>query len=786
MCQGFVSEVMMPNENISPNNERVVLYARVSTGEQASEDHFSIQAQIYEMQELAAEHGWEVVGEYVDEITGTSVKRPELETLLAMAERNEFEILLVHELSRLSRASVYKTLEIFELLGQHQIGFASVKESDFDFTDPNRRFFLILLAAINQYYVDLLRLHTSKAKRQRAREGLYNASITPYGYKHTGGPQACPVVVERDAEAIKLIFEQYANGRFSMREVADKVNDAGYRTRSTKKSPKGGRFGKAYVAEILRNRFYTGKIVYDVKGKHGEPESYPGLHEAIISTELWDRCQRIRKMRQSTARVKKPYRVYLLSNLAYCDVCQHKLRSQGSSRATYYREMSADGGYNDCPNRSTGVQTEGIDAFVHAIIQQIKLPKAWLEEIAERSQDDTELQAIRHQHARLEAERRRLKQMKIRGEFDQDAELYYAELNRIRRELDQLPTDEALNTFRSTVGSLQDLPETWAKTAPIDQRDLLRTILQSVAVDVPGKRVVSVQPKAIFRPIFDEIPILQERENGFYVPVWSPETARELFPDIPQLPPVTAVSEQPAAWPFMDGNPLLSQGNERITPGLRQAMGICRAKGLEPQMLVQCLSPGRPPLRDDVRQWSPAVSAVLTKAEVLVGAEESLDVLATQFWIWDSLIGDSPEEPEALIAAAWDLLRNQGVWYLQELLPLSSPAHWVYQFFPEAWAYAREAAWCLQTLYLQLQGAGFTPDIKRHVYYQPVQLGLAVDTAQKRPGILKALSERAYQRGLDRLEQALAEHGAEYWLGSEMALVEIWAQKSIAQESSDE
>ena len=776
----------MPNESKSSNNERVVLYARVSTGEQASEDHFSIQAQIHEMQELAAEHGWEVVGEYVDEITGTSVKRPELETLLAMVERKEFDVLLVHELSRLSRASVYETLEIFELLGQHQIGFASVKESDFDFTDPSRRFFLILLAALNQYYVDLLRLHTSKAKRQRAREGLYNASITPYGYRHAGGPQACPIVVERDAEAIKLIFEQYANGRFSMREMADKVNDAGYRTRPTKKSPEGGRFGKAYVAEILRNLFYTGKIVYDVKGKHGEPEIYPGLHEAIISTELWDRCQRIRKMRQSTARVKRPYRVYLLSNLAHCDVCHRKLRSQGSPQATYYREMSDDSGYNDCPHRSTGVRTEGIDAFVHAIIQQIKMPKTWLEEVAEQSRDDTELQAIRRQHTRLKAERRRLKQMKIRGEFDQDAELYYAELNRIRQELDQLPTEEALNTFRSTVGSLQDLPETWAKTAPIDKRDLLRTILQSVAVDVPGNRVVSVQPKAIFRPIFDEIQILQERENGFYVPVWSPETARELFPDIPQIPPLVVVSEQPAAWPFIDENPLLPQKNERIAQGLRQAMGACRAQGLEPQMLVQCLSPGRPPLRDDVRQWSPAVSAVLSKAEVLGSAEKSLDVLATQFWIWDSLISVSPEEPEALIAAAWDLLRNQGVWYLQELLPLSSPAHWVYQFFPEAWAYALDAAWSLQTLYLQLQGAGFTPNVKRHVYYQPVQIGLAVDTANQRSGILDALSDRAYRRGLDRLEKTLAKQGREYPVGSEMAMVEIWAQKRIAQEPSDE
>ncbi len=165
--------------------ERVAAYARVSTEMQA-EEGLSITAQLNEIREFAAARNWTVVSEFVDAgITGQTLDRPGLQNMLTAAEQGAFDVVIVHELSRLSRSSVYDTFSIFDQLGRCKVGFASVKEPQFDLSNPTGRFLLTIIAAINQYYIDILRMHTKKAKRERAREGLYNASVTPYGYAPT-------------------------------------------------------------------------------------------------------------------------------------------------------------------------------------------------------------------------------------------------------------------------------------------------------------------------------------------------------------------------------------------------------------------------------------------------------------------------------------------------------------------------------------------------------------------------------------------------------------------------
>jgi site-specific DNA recombinase len=224
------------------------------------EEGKSLAAQKEEMHEFAEAQGWQVVAEFVDAgETGTSMERSGLQEALEAAEDGTFDVLLVHELSRLSR-SLFDTLKIFEDLGQAGVGFVSIKDPDFNFSSATGRLFLSVLAALNQYYVDLLRMHTAKSKRERARRGLYNASITPYGYRHVGDADTPPEIVEEEAEAVRGLFERYATGRYSYIDLAEWINEAGYHTRS------GRSFSKDTISEMLRNPFYKGKVVY----KRGE------------------------------------------------------------------------------------------------------------------------------------------------------------------------------------------------------------------------------------------------------------------------------------------------------------------------------------------------------------------------------------------------------------------------------------------------------------------------------------------------------------------------------------
>ena len=114
-------------------NLRVALYARVGTEAQARDDHHTLNAQLNEMRAYAASQGWLNVGEFSETISGLRRDRPQLEAVLGLVQERAVDILLVHELSRLSR-SVPHIIEILDLLENHQVGLASLKEPDFNFS----------------------------------------------------------------------------------------------------------------------------------------------------------------------------------------------------------------------------------------------------------------------------------------------------------------------------------------------------------------------------------------------------------------------------------------------------------------------------------------------------------------------------------------------------------------------------------------------------------------------------------------------------------------------------
>ncbi|MFQ5616631.1 MAG: hypothetical protein ACE5GO_09275 [Anaerolineales bacterium] len=188
-------------------------------------------------------------------------------------------------------------------------------------------------------------------------------------------------------------------------------------------------------------------------------------------------------------------------------------------------------------------------------------------------------------------------------------------------------------------------------------------MLRGVQVDVPGKRGVAVDPQAIFIPLFRDMPLFQERDFGTFVPIWAPETvaseAEGSVLTVPQLASLTRLPEQPAAWPFVGDNPLRKR-DDRLFPGLRQALALFRKRGLTPEMLVQAISPWRGPLPTDVRQWPLTATDVLINEAALARPPESTDVFATQFLLWDHLLAGTFERARELLAQAFRVTGQSG------------------------------------------------------------------------------------------------------------------------------
>ena len=82
-------------------NEKVVIYGRVSTSDQTTDN------QIFKLKELVELNGWDLVEVYVDEgISGTKGrdKRPEFDRLCKDMVRRRFNRILVWDVSRLGRS----------------------------------------------------------------------------------------------------------------------------------------------------------------------------------------------------------------------------------------------------------------------------------------------------------------------------------------------------------------------------------------------------------------------------------------------------------------------------------------------------------------------------------------------------------------------------------------------------------------------------------------------------------------------------------------------------------
>src|ERR1017187_3188430 len=113
---------------------KCAIYGRVSTSDQ------HVETQLYQLRELAAKRGFEVVGEYQDlGNSGTKARRPGLDALMADARRRKFSVALVASFDRIARSTRHFLQTLNELDGL-RVEFISAREA-IDTTAPTGRLF---------------------------------------------------------------------------------------------------------------------------------------------------------------------------------------------------------------------------------------------------------------------------------------------------------------------------------------------------------------------------------------------------------------------------------------------------------------------------------------------------------------------------------------------------------------------------------------------------------------------------------------------------------------------
>ena len=308
---------------------KVAFYLRVSTEDQAKEG-YSLEVQREYLESFAKCEGFVVFKVYQDDgISGYSKDRPALKELLKDAKEKRFDFVLVYKIDRFSR-NLKDMLNLVDELSSYGIGFKSATEP-FDTTTSAGKLMFQQLGSFAEFERNRIAERVFPGMVKGVQQGNWQgARYSPYGYRYNKEKKLLEVD-EKEAKVVKLIYTMFLCDK-SIFAITEYLTKKGYRNR------KGNIFSTKLIGDILKNRIYTGKLVWNryhydrtQKTKRGyryiknPPEKViisQGKHQPIISEEDFEAVQEKLKARRIERRKKA--NDYPLSGILYCAKCNHK------------------------------------------------------------------------------------------------------------------------------------------------------------------------------------------------------------------------------------------------------------------------------------------------------------------------------------------------------------------------------------------------------------------------------------------------------------------------------
>ena len=327
---------------------RAAIYARVSTGNQAAQD-ISIPDQIAQCEQYCKQKDWQVVRNYVDAgASATNDNRVEFQAMIAEAcsAVNPFNVVMVHSQSRFAR-NTFDLLHYTKKLEKAGVQFVSITQDVG--TSEQADILRTILGAMDEYQSREASKHTSRSMLENTRQGFWNGSRPPYGYrtyvaeKRGRRNKKKLEVAPQEAEIVKLIFKYYVHGDgqsgpMGLRAIAYRLTQDGERTR------KGGKFLLQFVQRVLTNETYVGRYYFNKKDKNGnpKPEDEWVLLETpkIVGDELFHAAkERLHHNSISSTPSRVINGPTLLAGIAHCGKCGSSMRiaTGKGGRYRYYK-----------------------------------------------------------------------------------------------------------------------------------------------------------------------------------------------------------------------------------------------------------------------------------------------------------------------------------------------------------------------------------------------------------------------------------------------------------------
>ena len=349
--------------------QRAAIYCRVSTARQNTEDKVSMEDQEERCRAVCQSKGWEIVHIYDEgDASAGTAQRGEFQRMLADAKTGQFDVIVVREVSRLSRVAQARHA-IEDLMVNWGLSVCNARSGMTYSESDGLGASLIWTVEAKMAEAELAErsFRTVMGMRGKAQRGIHPGGRAPYGYRWTGGEQSEIVVDEETAEVVREIFRCVAEGEKGA-AVAAYLNVRGL--------PSPGNVPRGWytqtINKIVRQTGYYGVYQYgrrqtkrlnserDRRGwaqvytaRHGMPPNkipskikVPGTEvqevrlPPIVDEQTWheanDRLTRTRKRRAVSRRP-----AILLGTLR-CDECGQQMKAtwgigKGGNAYYFYR-----------------------------------------------------------------------------------------------------------------------------------------------------------------------------------------------------------------------------------------------------------------------------------------------------------------------------------------------------------------------------------------------------------------------------------------------------------------
>lgn len=329
---------------------KAALYMRLSKDDDGTSESASIMTQRKMLRSYAADKGFQVFDEYVDDgWSGTNFDRPDFKRMIADIEAGKVNLVMTKDLSRLGRdyitAGQYTEI-YFPSKGVRYIAINDGYDSDSPYTDiaPFKN-------VINEMYARDTSKKIRSAFTTKMRDGAYIAAFAPYGYQKDPADKNHLVVDTQSGEIVKQIFRLAANGALPI-EIARTLNAQGtpspavYRCMThegldVNQYSQRQEWTSATITKMLRNVVYLGhtaqgkttrvsfKSHLTVSNPRDEWIVVENTHEALVDAETFDLVRRRSALRTCG---KKGAFYNLFSGIAKCADCGKNMSATGTRK----------------------------------------------------------------------------------------------------------------------------------------------------------------------------------------------------------------------------------------------------------------------------------------------------------------------------------------------------------------------------------------------------------------------------------------------------------------------